>query len=369
MEEKQPVVIQGRLIERERPMERTYYSYPSRYSFPGSAEVSSESGQNQGYKNFQCSQEAEMKALDALDTSDTYNLKTLRENRGSIVNHRFRTNSGRKSPLPGRVNIGGQLSNCYPIERSSAGRTMAAGPRPRQRGVGIENDVPQRSSLMIKIGVSVVIGLIVFLINSIPLPFTQRVADHVRTALTWNFDIDETLGKLKLVGNALPDQIKSVFKQDGQDSQQGKQDKSVLADFASPVKGEVIRSFGEQLILPDTGKAYANQGIDIKTAENAVIYASADGYVAAIEDHDFYGTSIWLDHGNKVFTFYGRVSQINVKIGQQVDKGQQLGSLGAVKSPSQEEPTLHFQIWIDDKPVNPLERITRASQAMEGQGV
>ncbi|NLB43097.1 MAG: M23 family metallopeptidase [Clostridiales bacterium] len=222
---------------------------------------------------------------------------------------------------------------------------------------------------MIKIGVSVVLALIIFLLNSIPLPFTQGVIDQVKTVLTEDFDVDEALGKLKFVGDAIPEQIKSVFQQDTQDSDESdKQQRSGTnsGDFASPVRGEIVRSFGEQIVLQDTGKVYANQGIDIKTAENAGVYASAYGLVAAIEEHETYGPSIWLEHGNKVFSFYGRCSGVDVKVGQEVNKGQKLGT---VQSPIEGESTMHFQIWIDDKPVDPLKRISQAGQASEGQGV
>ena len=233
----------------------------------------------------------------------------------------------------------------------------------------MEEESSQHNSLMIKIGVSVVLALIIFLLNSIPLPFTQGVIDQVKTALTEDFDVDEALGKLKFVGDAIPEQIKSVFQQDTQESDESdkKQNSGTnFGDFASPVRGEVVRSFGEQIVLQNTGKAYSNQGIDIKTAENAGVYASADGFVAAIEEHETYGPSIWLEHGNKVFSFYGRCSGVDVKIGQKVNKGQKLGT---VQSPIEGDPTMHFQIWIDDKPADPLKHITQAGQVSEGQGV
>ncbi|MDD2504406.1 MAG: peptidoglycan DD-metalloendopeptidase family protein [Clostridia bacterium] len=343
MGEKQTVVIQGRTIERERPSERARYSYQSRYSYPSRAEVSDES-----------------RNIENRSLPSTYSLSTLRESRYLTLGSKGFQGSPKLEPRARKS------SSRYSTERTSSGYTPAGGPRPRQR---LTAEPPQHNSLMIKIGVSVVLILIIFLLNSIPLPFIQGVVDQVRTALTWEFDFDEALGKLKFVSDALPDQIKSVFRQGGEGFQQNKQDESAPADFASPVRGEVIRSFGEQVVLPDTGKVYANQGIDIKTAENAVVYASADGYVAAIEDHDIFGVSIWVDHGNKVFTFYGRTSQVNVNLGQRVSRGQELGKLGVKESSSKGEPTLHFQIWIDDKPVNPLEHITRTSQVSERQSV
>lgn len=346
MEEKKTVVIQGRTIEKERPSERARYSYPSGYNYNSHTDVSDKSSglENQGL-------------------SSAYSLSTLREGRNPSQSLKTLKDLSRLEP---RTRL---RSSSYSASagRTSASRVTGTGPRPRRRI--IEEETSQHNSLMIKIGVSVVLALIIFLLNSIPLPFTQGLVDHVKTALTEDFDVDEALGKLKFVGDAIPEQIKSVFQQNTQGL--GRNDKQQNSNtdsngFTAPVKGEVVRSFGEQIVLQDTGKVYANQGIDIKTAENAGVYASADGFVAAIEEHESYGPSIWLEHGNKVFTFYGRCSDVDVKLGQKVNKGQKLGT---VQSPNEGDPNIHFQIWIDDKPVDPLKRISQAGQASEGQGV
>ena len=344
MEEKQAVVIQGRTIERERPSERARYSYPSRYNYNSQADVSDKSSD-----------------LESQGLLTAYSLSTLREGRSPLQSSRSLQDYPRLEP---RTRM---RSSSYSTGRTSTSRVPASGPRTRRRIM--EEETTQHNSLMIKIGVSVVLALIIFLLNSIPLPFTQGVVDHVKTALTEDFDVDEALGRLKFVGDALPEQIKSVFQQnkqdsDGIDKQQNPDTDS--GDFASPVRGEVVHTFGEQILLQNTGKVYANQGIDIKTAENAGVYASADGIVAAIEEHESYGPSIWLEHGNKVFTFYGRCSGVDVKLGQKVNKGQKLGT---VQSPVEGDPTMHFQIWIDDKPADPLKHIGKAGHTSEGQGV
>lgn len=344
MEEKQAVVIQGRTIERERPSERAGYSYPSRYNYNSQADVSGESSDH------------ESQGLSGL-----YKLSALREARNPVrASRRFQD-------FP-KLEPGARVrSRRYSAGRIPAIRADTSGPRPRRRIT--EEESSHHNTLMIKIGVSVVLALIIFLLNSIPLPFSQRVIDHIKTAITEDFDVDEALGKLKFVGDNLPEQIKSVFQQgalglEGKDKLQNKGSGTV--DFASPVRGEVISSFGEQIVLKDSGKVYANQGIDIKTAEDEIIFASADGYVVAIDEHESFGRSIWLEHGSKVFTFYGRVGQVDVKLGQKVYKGEKLGK---VQAPAEGDSTMHFQIWIDDKPADPLKHLSQGRQVSEGQGV
>jgi len=240
------------------------------------------------------------------------------------------------------------------IRPRTARRTTAAGSfRPRSSKYNTD-EVPQSNPLMIKIAVSVLIALIILLLNQIKLPFAQTVVNHIKTALTREFDIDDTLGKLKFVGEALPDEIKAVFGQ-GQDM-----------FFVSPVQGRVVSKFGEKKVIQDSGISYTNQGIDIETLENAPFFAAADGVVAAVEDHKIFGKSIWLAHDDQIFSFYGRCGDIEVKKGDKVRRGQKLGT---VDTPADGNPVLHFQIWIDDKPQDPLDRIGKTDQRGEGRGV
>ena len=316
MEDKAPVVIQGKTIHRKRKT----------------------GGLNRAGSDY-------TSPVKPQKDSDTYSLSVLRESRspGDIGKERIRPRMGVKK----RSN---RLTNSRGI--SSRPVYSAKGPRPRRRN---EEVIPQNNSLLIKIAVSVLLALIVLLLNYIQLPLTQTIVGHVRTALTQEFDLDETLGKLKFVREILPDEIKAVF---------GEKSQNII--FIPPVGGEVVHTFGEQITLPVTGKVYGNQGIDIETSQNAPLYACADGVVAAVEQHEVYGSSLWLDHGDGIFTFYGRCGEIEVKKGDRVRRGQKIG---AVSTPNDEQPILHFQIWKDGKAENPLEWINQAGQDGEGRGV
>ena len=325
MEDKVPVVIQGRAIQRERQakrLERAQYTYRSSDA--------------------------------AKSESEPYALSALREGRTSMGmgKPRIRPRTGSRSAIGGSSLSSGGISP----RRAATSRGEF---RPRQRRSN-DDTLPQNNPLLIKIAISALIALVMLLLNYIQLPFTQTVVGHVRTALTQEFDLDETLGKLKFVGDILPDEIKSVFGHNPGSTQPD------IPTFASPVRGEVVRSFGEQVILPDTGAAYANQGIDILTQENAPFFASTEGVVAAVEEHEVYGSSVWLDHGNQIFTFYGNCGSLDVKQGDKVQRGQKLG---IVNTSSDSQPILHFQIWMDNKPENPLEKISKAGQEKEGRGV
>ena len=170
-------------------------------------------------------------------------------------------------------------------------------------------------------------------------------------ALTQEFDLDDTLGKLRFVVK-FAREISSF--------------RRVRHLFVSPVQGRVINTFGKKIDLEYAGISYTNQGIDIETLENAPFFAAADGMVAAVEEHKVFGKSLWLDHNDRIFSFYGRCGEISVKKGEKVRRGQKLGT---VMTPSDGTPVLHFQIWMNDKPQDPLDLIGRADKEGEDRGV
>ena len=337
MEDKVPVVIQGKTIQRERQTRRREQPELLPYDYSHLTRAESDSA--------------------------PFSLSTLRETRNAAgraaprVKSHMRTNrSFRQRPYN---------RDTFSTRSTSTVRSTVRS-RSQRRNV---DETQKNNSLVIKVAVATLLALVVLLLNQIQLPFTQAMVGHVRTALTRDFDWDETLGKLKFVGNILPDEIKSVFRQDTDSSRSSSKDKdssNEVPAFASPVRGEVVHSFGEQVILQDTGKVYTNQGIDVRTGVQASFFASADGIVAAVEEHETYGLSLWLDHGNRIFSFYGRCATIEVKKGDKVKTGQKLGIVGL---PSDSKPLLHFQIWLNGKPENPLERISPSDQEGKGQGV
>ncbi|HBG77206.1 M23 family metallopeptidase [Eubacteriales bacterium mix99] len=227
------------------------------------------------------------------------------------------------------------------------------------------------ASLMKRIAVAALIALVIFLLNSIRLPFAQTAVDQVKMAITHEFDLDKALGKLKFIGKSIPGKVRSVFQQDTKDSGSGTKDSKAregnALKFRAPIQGEVTQVFKEQIPLSSSDGMYENKGIDITAADHAPFYATAAGVVAAVEKHELYGSSVWVDHGDQIFSFYGRCGKINVKAGQSVNVGEKLGTIGASSKAAQ--PMLHFEIWRKDKAVDPLNYIRHANQTSEQKGV
>jgi murein DD-endopeptidase MepM/ murein hydrolase activator NlpD len=126
-----------------------------------------------------------------------------------------------------------------------------------------------------------------------------------------------------------------------------------------PVEGQVTGSFGER-IDPFNGEGAFHSGVDIGSNYGAKIIAPADGVVTFTDSLGGYGKAIMIAHGNGISTRYGHLSGFAVTSGQHVHRGDLIGFVGA--SGRSTGPHLHYEVRINDTPVNPYKylRITVA---------
>jgi len=117
-----------------------------------------------------------------------------------------------------------------------------------------------------------------------------------------------------------------------------------------PVEGQVTGSFGER-IDPFNGEGAFHSGVDIGSSYGAKIIAPADGIVTVTEAMGGYGKAIIIDHGNGISTRYGHLSGYAVTTGQRVNRGDVIGYVG--ESGRSTGPHLHYEVRINDTPVNP----------------
>ena len=126
-----------------------------------------------------------------------------------------------------------------------------------------------------------------------------------------------------------------------------------------PVEGQVTGSFGER-IDPFNGEGAFHSGVDIGSNYGAPIVAPADGTVTFTDQLGGYGKAVMIDHGHGISTRYGHLSGFAVAAGQAVHRGDIIGFVGA--SGRSTGPHLHYEVRINDTPVNPYKylRITVA---------
>jgi len=117
-----------------------------------------------------------------------------------------------------------------------------------------------------------------------------------------------------------------------------------------PVEGQVTGSFGER-IDPFNGEGAFHSGVDIGSSYGHPIVAPAGGVVTFTDTMGGYGKTIMIDHGSGISTRYGHLSGFAVTAGQHVQRGDVIGYVG--ESGRSTGPHLHYEVRINDTPVNP----------------
>ncbi len=94
-------------------------------------------------------------------------------------------------------------------------------------------------------------------------------------------------------------------------------------------------------------------GLDLASTEHAPVLAPNSGRVVFAGWLTIYGNAVILDHGYGVMSLCGHMSAIDVKVGETVRKGQQLGRSGSTGLAGGDH--VHLEIFVQGASVNPLE--------------
>jgi lipoprotein NlpD len=112
-------------------------------------------------------------------------------------------------------------------------------------------------------------------------------------------------------------------------------------DWLWPTKGKIVGNFSES----------SNKGLDIAGVTGQSIQAAAGGKVIySGSDLRGYGKLVIIKHNKNYLSVYAHNSQILVKEGQQVSRGQKIAEMGNTDSSSVK---LHFEIRHQGKSVDP----------------
>jgi murein DD-endopeptidase MepM/ murein hydrolase activator NlpD len=124
-------------------------------------------------------------------------------------------------------------------------------------------------------------------------------------------------------------------------------------DFAWPATGRISGRFGSQRIYRGEPGAY-HSGLDIAGGSGTPFAAPADGVVvlAAAEPFSLEGNLIIIDHGMGLNSAFLHASEIVVREGQRVSRGQMIGRIGATGRAT--GPHLHWSLMWRDARLDPL---------------
>ena len=123
----------------------------------------------------------------------------------------------------------------------------------------------------------------------------------------------------------------------------------VDVELLQPVEGIMTGSFGRRRIFNGEVRR-PHSGMDIAADEGIPVIAPGNGKVIELGDFFFSGNLIYIDHGQGMISLFAHLSKINVSLGQQINKGDVIGKVGATGRVT--GPHLHWSLglngaWID----------------------
>jgi murein DD-endopeptidase MepM/ murein hydrolase activator NlpD len=126
---------------------------------------------------------------------------------------------------------------------------------------------------------------------------------------------------------------------------------ATAGNFRWPVRGRIISGFG------DKANGQNNDGINIAAPEGTPFKAAEDGVVAyAGNELKGFGNLVLVRHSNGYVTAYAHASEVSVKRGDTVRRGQVIGKTGQTGSVG--SPQLHFEVRKGSTPVDPMSYLT-----------
>jgi murein DD-endopeptidase MepM/ murein hydrolase activator NlpD len=121
-------------------------------------------------------------------------------------------------------------------------------------------------------------------------------------------------------------------------------------------QGYISSRFGSRTD-PFTGRRAFHKGVDFAGREGAEVVAVASGVVIWSGPRFGYGQLVEVNHGNGYVTRYAHNADNLVAVGDTVRRGQVIARMG--ESGRATGPNLHFEVLLNDAPVDPLTYIGR----------
>ncbi len=117
-----------------------------------------------------------------------------------------------------------------------------------------------------------------------------------------------------------------------------------------PADGPLSSRFGLRRVFNGEPRQ-PHSGLDVALASGTPLRSAAAGRVANTGDYFFNGLTVFVDHGQGLITMYCHLSRIDVKAGEAVAQGQQIGLSGMTGRAS--GPHLHWSVMLNAAAVDP----------------
>ncbi len=120
--------------------------------------------------------------------------------------------------------------------------------------------------------------------------------------------------------------------------------------FIEPVRGPSAGAFGRTRII--NGQPHSpHNGEDIAAPLGTEVVATNDGIARLTVEHFFSGKGVFVDHGLGLYSMYFHLSEVTVRDGEPVKRGQVIGKVG--QSGRATGPHLHWGVRLNGARVDP----------------
>ena len=130
-----------------------------------------------------------------------------------------------------------------------------------------------------------------------------------------------------------------------------------------PLDARIVRSFGRQVDAQFRTEVF-HRGVDFAAPRGTEVRAVAGGVVRFAGWFRGYGRMVILDHGERFFTVHGHLEELRVAVGDVVETGQTLGTVGDTGSLS--GPRLYFEVREGGQAVDPRAWLRRGGRPTAG---
>ncbi len=117
-----------------------------------------------------------------------------------------------------------------------------------------------------------------------------------------------------------------------------------------PARGRVMSGYGMRSVPYSSGYQF-HTGIDLNGSSGAPVWSTASGIITFAGYRGSLGNLLIIDHGYGYETYYAHLSDFAVKAGDEVERGEVVGYMGA--SGRTTGVHLHYEVHKEGSPVNP----------------
>ena len=163
-------------------------------------------------------------------------------------------------------------------------------------------------------------------------------------------ELAEQNEQIKMIEAAIAEERKKLANSQGKKYDGGK--------FCNPCPSvrRISSEYGTRT-HPILGTQQFHNGIDMAAPAGSPILAAYDGTVSAAGSSSTMGNYAMINHGDGIYTIYMHATEMFVHQGQEVSRGQQIGTVGSTGRST--GPHLHFSVRVNGNYTSPWNYLSR----------